>query len=175
MPMECPMCNRPVEQSESPGGELRLWCPACGWGAGEAEGVEAVLPGAGAAPPPALWKIAVLWLLAPVIIVGPYFALRYGLPELFDIGFSGADEVHARFVAALNGWYWIIMGFYLAAAGLFTPTYDPDNVGWLGGMIDNPFSFQDDFERMKRTLLFLLLPGKVVWMALKLTWARLRS
>jgi len=168
--MECPICNKPVEQNESPDGELRLWCPACGWGAEEASDGD---PSGGA--PTALWKLPLLWIGAAIVVVGPYLALRYGLPSLFDIGLRGADEAYAKYMAVLNGWYGIIMAFYLAAAGLFTPTYDPNNVGWFGGMVDNPFSFQDDFERTKRTLLFVLLPGKLFWAAVKLTWYRLRG
>ena len=168
--MECPVCNQPVQQNESPDGELRLWCAACGWGAGDVGDADEV-PG----EPTALWKLLLLWVAAAIVVVGPYFALRYGLPSLFDIGLRGADEAYAKYLAALNGWYGIIMAFYLAAAGLFTPTYDPNNVGWFGGMVDNPFSYQDDFERTKRTVLFLLLPGKLFWAAVKLTWYRLRG
>ena len=169
--MECPVCNRPVTQSETPEGELRLWCAVCGWGTGPAEAIKAREDAA----PTALWALALLWVIAVAVVVGPYFALRYGLPELFDIGLRGAGEAHAKYIALLNGWYGIAMAAYLAAAGLLTPTYDPDNVGFFGGMIDNPFSLQDDWERTKRTWLFLLLPGKTVWVALKLTWYRIRG
>jgi hypothetical protein len=167
--MECPMCNRPVKQDETPDGELRLWCPACGWGAGDAPAEEAD----DHTDQTAVWKLLLLWAAGLTVVIGPYFALRYGLPSLFDIGLRGADEAYAKYLAALNGWYGIGMATYLAAAGLFTPTYDPDNVGFFGGMIDNPFSFQDDYERTKRTLLFVLLPGKVFWAAVKLTWYRI--
>lgn len=169
--MECPVCNRPVIQAETPEGELKIWCSACGWGAdggssgGASQGAE----------PAALWKIALLWLVAIAVIAGPYVALRFWLPGLFDIGLRGADEAYARYLAALNGWYGLVMAGYLAAAGLFTPTYDPNNVGLFGGLMDNPFSFQDDWERTKRTFLMLLLPGKVVWVAVKLTWQRIRG
>lgn len=167
--MECPMCNSPVEQKETPDGETRIWCGACGWGAGEAVVAEE------ATGAPAVWQIVLLWIGALIVVLGPYCALRFGLPALFDIGLPRADEVHAKYLTALNGWYWLIMAFYLAAAGLFTPTYDPDNVGWLGGYIDNPFSLQDDWERTKRTWVFLLLPGKLFWMAVKATWYRVRG
>ena len=169
--MDCPLCNRPVEQTETPDGELRLWCSACGWGTAEstAAGGEQEV-----APAPA-WKLALLWCAAVLVVTGPYVLLRFGLPSLFDVGLSGADAAHAKYLAALNGWYGIVMAFYLAAAGLFTPTYDPNNVGLFGGMVDNPFSLQDDWERTKRTWLFLLLPGKIFWAAVKLSWHRVRG
>lgn len=172
MPMECPMCNRTVTQAESPDGELRIWCSACGWGAEQGAGDVREESRADGAP---LWQLALLWVLAVAVVAGPYFGLRFGLPALFDIGLSGAAAAHAKYLAALNGWYPIVMAIYLAAAGLFTPTYDPDNVGWFGGFLDNPFSLQDDWERTKRTWLFLLLPGKTFWVALKLTWYRVRG
>ncbi|MBX3176312.1 MAG: hypothetical protein KF886_03040 [Candidatus Hydrogenedentes bacterium] len=172
--MECPICSRSVTQAESPDGELRIWCAACGWGAGPggADVREERPAGGGAAP---LWQVALLWAVAVAVVVGPYFALRFGLPALFDVGLRGAGAAHAKYVTALNGWYPIVMGAYLAAAGLFTPAYDRDNVGWFGGLLDNPFSLQDDWERTKRTWLFVLLPGKTVWVALKLTWRRVRG
>lgn len=166
--MDCPMCGASATQEEQ-GDALKVYCARCGWGTGEA--VDAVPDAPVAAT--AWWWLLLLWVAAVAVVVGPYFALRYGLPELFDIGLPGGDEAHARYLDALNSWYAFVMATYLASAGLFTPTYDPDNVGWFGGMIDNPFSFQDDFERMKRTLLIVLLPGKVFWVALKLTWERI--
>ena len=169
--MECPICNRPVTQSESPDGELRLWCGACGWGMGSTEPIEEQDNDV----PTALWALALLWLVAVAFVIGPYFALRFAVPELFDIGLRGVHEAHEKYIALLNGWYGIVMAIYLAAAGLLTPTYDPENVGFFGGMIDNPFSFQDDSERTKRTILLVLLPGKTVWVAFYLTWRRLRG
>jgi len=168
--MECPVCNCPVRQEEQ-GGALRVWCSSCGWGTETAQVDEVSLPVEKAS----VGQLMLWWAGALLVVVGPYFALRYGLPSLFDIGLSGAEEAYARYLAVLNSWYALVMALYLGAAGALTPTYDPNNVGWFGGMIDNPFSFQDDFERVKRTLVLVLLPGKVFWVAVKLTWSRFRD
>jgi hypothetical protein len=161
--MECPVCNRPVSQSPAPDGGVNIFCRRCGWGA---------MPGntARAEPPrPPIWQVALFWALALAIVIGPYFGLIYGIPALLDVGVLSVDEGVDRIVDLVRYNYWWVFGIYLVICVVFTPTYDPDQTGFLGGVIDNPFSFHDDWERQKRTFLFLMLPGKTVWAAFVLT------
>jgi hypothetical protein len=53
-------------------------------------------------------------------------------------------------------------GIYLAIAALITPAPDSSNLGWAGGLIDNPFRISDDFNRMLGVLLVVLIPGKII-------------
>lgn len=39
---------------------------------------------------------------------------------------------------------------------------DTSNVGWLGGLIDNPFRYTDDLNRMLVVLFVLLYPGRFI-------------
>jgi len=51
---------------------------------------------------------------------------------------------------------------YLVAGYALRPEPDMSNMGWLGGLVDNPFRWSDDWNR---TLLFLavaLWPGRFV-------------
>ncbi|MCA8926237.1 MAG: hypothetical protein KDD82_30800 [Planctomycetes bacterium] len=51
---------------------------------------------------------------------------------------------------------------YLGLAWLIRPQADFSNMGWAGGLIDNPFRYSDD---LNRTLLFLtvvLFPGRLI-------------
>lgn len=66
-----------------------------------------------------------------------------------------------------NGWnnflYFLIGVFiYLILAFWLEPEPDNRNVGWLGGLMDNPFRISDDFNRFLYFLIVLLLPGKLV-------------
>lgn len=66
-----------------------------------------------------------------------------------------------------NGWddflYFLIGVFiYLILTFLLEPEPDDRNVGWLGGLVDNPFRISDDFNRFLYFLIVLLLPGKLV-------------
>lgn len=163
--MECPNCNAPVTQREAEDGSLTIFCSDCGWGtdadAGEPEP---------AAQRPAVRNVALLWILAIAIFVGPYIALRLGIPHMLDIGPEVFDDAAGRLIANLNVHYWWVMAAYVFLAAVFTPTYDRDKVGLFGGFVDNPFSFEDDYHRHMRALAFFLLPGKVVAAALISTW-----
>lgn len=163
--MECPACGRPVQQHKLPDGSIDFSCGSCGWGQG---------------PPPPEWqdeparpslgRLGLYWVLAVLVVLGPYLALRIGVPMLLDTGVQAFAEASDRFVGALNVHYWWVAAAYVFLSAAFSPTYDHDKLGWFGGYIDNPFSWQDDWERQKRTWAAILLPGKVVVAAITLTW-----
>lgn len=56
--------------------------------------------------------------------------------------------------------------FYLVAGYFLRPHPRYDNLGWAGGMIDNPFRYSDDYNRWLFFLLIVLYPGRIlsIWM-----------
>lgn len=51
---------------------------------------------------------------------------------------------------------------YLVIARFFTPIPDDSNMGWAGGLINNPFRFSDNANRLLAILALLLIPGKII-------------
>lgn len=50
--------------------------------------------------------------------------------------------------------------FYLGVGYLIRPKPNYDNVGWLGGLMDNPFRWSDGYNRLLIWVLVLFLPGR---------------
>jgi hypothetical protein len=48
---------------------------------------------------------------------------------------------------------------YLLAGWTFRPIPDTGNMGWLGGLVDNPFRFSDDINRFLIFLKIFMFPG----------------
>ena len=51
---------------------------------------------------------------------------------------------------------------YILISQSITATPESTNIGWLGGLIDNPFRISDDFNRWILFLQIILLPGKLI-------------
>ncbi len=51
---------------------------------------------------------------------------------------------------------------YVLAGWTFRPLPDTSNMGWLGGMMDNPFRWSDDLNRFMLFLKIVLWPGMIV-------------
>lgn len=51
---------------------------------------------------------------------------------------------------------------YIGFAWLVRPQADTSNLGWLGGLVDNPFRVSDDWNRLLLFLSIALLPGRIV-------------
>jgi len=49
-----------------------------------------------------------------------------------------------------------IMGYYIL------PKPDYSNVGWFGGVFDNPFKISDDVNRMMIFVMLILMPGRLI-------------
>ncbi len=49
------------------------------------------------------------------------------------------------------------LAIYLLISGVVRPRPDTTNVGWLGGLVDHPFRWSDDVNRLLILLLVLLL------------------
>ncbi|MBN7772304.1 hypothetical protein [Clostridium aminobutyricum] len=55
-----------------------------------------------------------------------------------------------------------VMAVYSAAGYFISPKPDYSNVGWLGGIFDNPFRFSDDINRMLIFVMVILMPGRLI-------------
>jgi hypothetical protein len=58
----------------------------------------------------------------------------------------------------------LFVAIYLCIALFVSPKPNMKNIGWFGGVIDNPFRWSDDVNRMILLLEFFLFPGK--WLIL---------
>lgn len=56
---------------------------------------------------------------------------------------------------------------YLLLSYLLTPKPDASNLGWLGGLINNPFRISDDANRLLVLFYLFLLPGKLIVYAIQ--------
>lgn len=66
-----------------------------------------------------------------------------------------------------NHWGWMalwlgIFCIYLLAAFYLQPTPDYDNLGWFGGIFNNPFRYSDDLNWFLFFFKILLLPGYMI-------------
>jgi len=81
-----------------------------------------------------------------------------------------------RMVEALNPMYWVIVAIYTGICGLLQPpNVDWNDMGWFGGLVNNPFSFSDDINRQKFLLLLLMLPGKIIVVTVTATYRLIRT
>jgi hypothetical protein len=56
---------------------------------------------------------------------------------------------------------------YLVASYLVTPKADLSNMGWFGGLLNNPFRISDNYNRFLFFSSVILLPGKLVVYAIQ--------
>ncbi len=188
--MNCPRCNQILTQTERsrPGtGETRrvFFCEHCGWGREQLEKKESAdIPLSGdtpntANPAPYIWlKFLGLWLVSAALVVIPYLLLVH-IPSLFagaDPAMFDAEAATARMAEALNPKYWVIVGIYVAICAAFQPPeVDWKDMGWLGGVVNNPFSYSDNINRHKFALLLLMMPGKIIVVTLTATYRLIRA
>lgn len=64
---------------------------------------------------------------------------------------------------------------YVIASHFLNPMPDRSNIGWAGGLIDNPFRISDDFNRALLLFQLLLLPGKLIAYGLAISWFLCRN
>ena len=174
--MECPKCGQNIQGEKVPDGSLAFFCKACGWGRDHALARKAGMSledPPGRIVPLSIWiKLALSWTASLVITLGPFLVIVFGLPALIDrIGLSNhSDATPAKLSADLTPIYWIILVVYLGLANILSPKFDPDNLGLFGGpWIDNPFTFEDDYNRVLMFFAIVLAPGKFVWFTIHRT------
>ena len=64
-----------------------------------------------------------------------------------------------------------ILLIYVGAAFFCRPKYNPDNMGWFGGMANDPFQYSDNINRMLFQLHMVLGPGRFAAETLLDAWA----
>jgi hypothetical protein len=64
-------------------------------------------------------------------------------------------------------WSLVFLAFYLLISYLLTPSPDSSNLGWLGGLINNPFRISDNINRFLVFFYLFLLPGKLMVFAIQ--------
>lgn len=64
-------------------------------------------------------------------------------------------------------WSLAFFAAYLLLSYFITPRPDSSNMGWFGGLINNPFRISDDANRLLVFFYLFLLPGKLVVFALQ--------
>lgn len=55
-----------------------------------------------------------------------------------------------------------VMALYSAAGYFILPKPDYSNMGWFGGIFDNPFKVSDDINRMLVFVMIILMPGRLI-------------
>jgi hypothetical protein len=152
----CPVCGRRAEISYETG---RLACPTCGWGTGRPVSVPkrfAKREVAGAN----VVSVLLLWVVAGAIIA---------LAAWIVFGLAKAEATRDNILIFAG----CMLGYGLLAHFL-QPSVDTENLGWAGGLLDNPFRISDNFERGKLRLLIFLFPGRFIGLALVNTFLLIR-
>ncbi len=165
--MKCPRCNTVIEEKSLPDRSLKYECDQCGWG----------VSGTGQEEDTGrstfFWvKLILFWILALVILAGPYIGLRYAAAYFADIMGAPGGEGAARFVRGLNIHYAWIMAAYLVVCHFITPEYDIENMGIFGsGRYANPaITGEHYYNRIMYSLASFMIPGNVVLATFAATW-----
>lgn len=163
--MQCPKCGNEMDRHPQEMGVIHI-CEKCGWGRNPdvvrrtADGKT----GDGRRVSTSTWvKLPIFWALSLIVCFGPYIAIVYGLPWLADQGeitLTGIES--AELQAKINPTYWIVLVLYLCFASLISGGVDFSNLGLGGTMMDNPFSLEDDYNRLALNLALIAIPGKIV-------------
>ena len=89
-------------------------------------------------------------------------ALAYGatavalLALVYAAIFAGRGGGQGEHIAAFA----VVAGIYLALGYTVHPDPDVSNLGWLGGLVNDPIHYTDNVNRQLLTLLVVLLPGR---------------
>lgn len=84
-------------------------------------------------------------IVSVAILVGVYMLISEGTFQI------------KRLLAYLG-----VMFVYCVISYWIIPKPDYSNVGWLGGLIDHPFRYSDDMNRMLFFLMIILYPGRFI-------------
>lgn len=186
--MKCPRCNHPLQRIERtiPGSQDTrkiFYCDSCGWGKQQLENdaprSSSPLPDDPPRPASAAWLwIVGLWVLSAAFILVPYWLLIQA-PFLFggaDTTVFDPQAASRRMAAALNPLYWIIAGTYVLICATFDPLeIDWNDMGWFGGLMNNPFSYTDNMNRKRLVLLLMMIPGKIIVATLTATYRHISN
>ena len=56
----------------------------------------------------------------------------------------------------------VLVSLYTVAGYYIRPEPDTDNLGWFGGLMNDPFQYKDNINRQLLFLMVLLLPGRAL-------------
>jgi hypothetical protein len=112
---------------------------------------------------------------------GPVGDIDAGGQTLFDRGIKKGWAIFFMLIglAVLGALLWFILSgenilwslvflvFYLLLSYLLTPRPESSNLGWLGGLINNPFRISDNINRFLVFFYLFLLPGKLMVFAIQ--------
>ena len=101
--------------------------------------------------------------------------IRFGLPDRRSLaptltyGLVAAALLATGIYFAITQQAWVrpsivlaIIGVYLLIGYMIRPEADRSNLGWFGGVMDNPFRYSDDINRWLLWLMLVLWPGRFV-------------
>jgi hypothetical protein len=100
------------------------------------------------------------WLIFLVVVLGLFLitvALYWVVNSRPHQGIGGV-LINLCFLAA-----------YLLTAHFIRPVPDNTNMGLLGGLVDNPFRFSDNYNRYLAMLKGILFPGRIMTYSLIMT------
>ncbi|MPR37305.1 hypothetical protein GBK04_29250 [Cytophagaceae bacterium SJW1-29] len=101
------------------------------------------------------------WLIWLAVVVGLI---------LFGVGLFWAfqDLSHRAALPIISRLCYLAL--YILIGHLITAKPNYTNVGWVGGLIDNPFRISDDYNRWLVFIKAILLPGKLIAYSLIMSW-----
>jgi ribosomal protein L37E len=143
--MTCPVCGRRTTLSYQTG---RMTCPACGWGTDNPQIAEPARHKRRSTTTTDPAGLVTLWSLAAIVVGVAYWLV-----------FSLAKAEHSRDNILI---FAAVMAAYGLVGYLFRPAVDTGNLGWFGGLMNNPFRISDNVERFKLKLLILFYPGRPI-------------
>lgn len=101
------------------------------------------------------------WLIWLVITIG-LFLVGISLYWVFyNLLYVGAKPVLFKLCG---------LALYVIISHSLTVKPDYSNMGWLGGLVDNPFRISDDYNRWLAFFQAILVPGKLIAYSLIMSW-----
>nr|WP_295928256.1 hypothetical protein [uncultured Dyadobacter sp.] len=111
-------------------------------------------PGDGGKPPQK-------WLIYAATLIGLFLACV----GLYWVGYHRPNDSAGTILVRL-----CCFALYVVTSHFVNAAPETTNVGWAGGLIDNPFRISDDYNRLLVLLQVFLLPGKLIAYGLIIGW-----
>lgn len=111
--------------------------------------------------PAAGGNLLVLWIVALILVVGPWLGANFWVDEL----------IPAASLDKFNAWYWPVVAIYLLVCYAWHPGFiGSGKMGIMGMRFDDPTTYEDDVNRQIEGILIVMIPGKTVGYAIYSTW-----
>jgi hypothetical protein len=101
------------------------------------------------------------WLIWITVVIGLFLACAGLYWVFYDLAYAGAGHVLTKLCC---------LALYIVLSHFINAAPDTRNLGWLGGVVDNPFRISDDFNRWLLFVQIILLPGKLVAYSVVISW-----